>query len=297
MPNKPKRRIMKEFSIAEISAVDDPAQEPARMSIMKAKHPGGKPLAEPAPVHKKEATMPKTAEELQAELTKSADDLAKAQAKAERSEKLAELTDVEKSYLSTLSDEAKDIFLGYSKDKRAEDVAAYKKNKEAEDPIVFKAKDGTVYRKSDDDRLVEMAKRDDAREAEMRKMRDDAADAAFEKAAMTDFAKFKGESNIKGALAKAVAGIKDEDVRKGVNEMLKAAHSAVSLTLKEVGGQGEDLSEDDEDMEANSKGKAEAKLDKMAKAYATEHKVDFAKAYTAVLGTEDGKALYAKTVA
>lgn len=296
MPNKPKKNIMKEFIIAEISGVDDPAQAGAVMSIMKSK--SGKP-----PVKKKEGPMPKTAEELQAELTKSAADLEKANGqiedltkKAETAAKLAELTDAEKSFYADLSDDAKEVFLGKSKDARKEEVEAAIKNKEADDPVIFKSANGTEYRKSDDARLVEMAKQNDAREAEVKKMRDDAANAAFEKSASVDFAKFKGELPVKTALAKAVAGIKDEETRNGVKEMLKAAHAAVGLTLKEVGSGHDDYTSDDAGGDSMNKAKAEAKLDEMAKKYATENKVDYSKAYTAVLETADGQKLYAETV-
>lgn len=299
---KPKRRIMKEFSIFEISAVDEPAQAPATMAIMKSKQ--GVPPDEPAPGQHKEATMPKTAEELQAELTKTAKDkdtaeaeLAKAKAKAEKAEKMAELTDVQKSHYNGLSDDAKDAFLKASPEQRQVEVDAELTKRAAADPEVYKALDGTVYKKSDDSRLVEMAKRDDAREKEMRKMREDAADAAFEKTASVDFAKFKGETSAKAALAKAIAGIKDEEIRKSVKEMLKAAHSAVGLTLKEVGTGADDYDADDEAAEANNKAQAEKKLDGLAKKYATDNKVDYSKAYTAVLETDEGQSLYGKTLA
>lgn len=246
--------------------------------------------------------MPKTAEELQAELTKSAKDLEAAntateaaKAEATKAAALAELTDAEKSYYKGLSDDAKAIFLKSSADDRKEEVEADVANKAAADPVIYKSADGTEYKKSDDARLVEMAKRDDVREADMKKMRDDAANAAFEKTATKDFAKFKGELSVKTALAKAVAGIRDETIRDGVKEMLKAAHSAVGLTLKEVGSGSDDYSSDDVTT-GTSKAQAEAKLDKMAKDYATEHKVDYSKAYTAVLETTDGQALYANTI-
>lgn len=292
-----RRRIMKEFSIAEISAVDEPAQDPARMTIMKAKGQGINPPGEPAPVNKKEDSMSKTAEELQAELEKMAKDRDAAVAKAEAVELLAKMSDREKKYTAGMSKDEKKKFMDKSEDERSAMMDDEEEAKKAKNPVVYKAKDGTEYRKSDDQRLVEMAKRDDAREEEMAKMREDAANAAFEKSAMVDFAKFKGELSAKTALAKAVAGIKDEDARKSVKEMLKSAHAAVALTLKEVGGAGDDYSSDDLDGEVVTKAKAENQLDAMAKKYATENKVDYAKAYTAVLETDEGQALYAKTVA
>ena len=302
MDPKPKRRIMKEFTIAEISAVDEPAQAPALMSIMKSRS-GNEPDS-PAPVSKKEANMPKTAEELQAELTKSADDLTKAQGtieelkkKADRAGTLAELTDLQKAYFNTLDDNSKDAFLAKSASDRASEVENFEENKKAKDPVIYKAKDGTEYRKSDDARLVEMAKRDDVREAEMAKMRDEAANAAFEKVASTAYAKFRGEVSTKVALAKAVAGIDDETTRDAVKVMLKAAHDAVGLTLTEIGGTSDNYAGDDLPVTGTTKAQAEAQLDTLAKKYATDNQVDYAKAYTAVLETGEGQSLYVKTFA
>jgi len=296
MPKK-KYKIMKEFSIGEISAVDEPAQAGATMSIMKAKSMSQQPPVLPATVTKKEAQMPKTAEELQAELTTMADDLAKANDLVKQAEKLAELTDGETEHMKSLDDKAKDLFLAKSaEDRTAEVNEAIEKSKEA-DPVIYKSVAGDVYRKSDDARLVEMAKRDDAREAELKKMRDDATDAAFEKSGSLDFAKFKGTPSVKGALAKSVAGIQDEATRNEVKEMLKAAHNAVGLTLKEVGTSADNYSDDDTPTAGTEVAKAESKLDELAKAYAKENKVDYSKAYTNVLATEEGQGLYAKTVA
>jgi hypothetical protein len=296
MPKK-KFKIMKEFSIGEISAVDEPAQAGATMSIMKARDMSQQPPVLPATVTKKEDTMSKTAEELQAELDTMANDLAKAQDLVKQAEKLAELTDGETDHMKSLDDKAKGLFLAKSSEDRIAEVNdAIEKSKEA-DPVIYKSRAGDVYRKSDDSRLVEMAKRDDVREAELKKMRDDATDAAFEKSGSSDFAKFKGTPSVKGALAKALAGIQDEATRTEVKEMLKAAHNAVGLTLKEVGAAVDDYEDDDTPTARTKVASAEKKLDDLAKAYASENKVDYSKAYTSVLETEEGQSLYAKTVA
>ena len=281
--------------MAEISAVDEPAQAGALMSIMKARGPGGKEPESPATVKAKEDSMSKTAEELQAELTKSADELAKANARAERMEQLAGLSDAERAHYKSLKGKAQDEFLAKSADERKAEVNdVLAKAKEA-DPVVYKSATGTEYRKSDDPRLVEMAKRDDEREKDLAKMREEAANANFEKRATTEFAKFKGELDVKTALVKAIAGIKDDTLRSGVEAMLKAAHGAVQLTLKEIGSKKDDYSADDTD--GDEKASAEQKLDRLAKARAAEKNEPYIKAYQAVLNSDEGKALYAKSVA
>jgi hypothetical protein len=281
--------------MAEIAAVDEPAQAGALMSIMKARGPGGKEPESPATVKAKEDCMSKTAEELQAELTKSADELAKANARAERAEKLGELTDAERSHYKSLKGKAQDEFLAKSADERKAIVdEAIAKSREA-DPVIYKSKvTGAEYRKSDDPRLIDMAKRDDEREEDLRKMREEAANAVFEKRASTEFAKFKGDLTAKTTLVKAVAGIKDDALRAGVEEMLKAAHGAVQLTLKEVGSKKDDFTADD--MNDDTKKSAEAKLDQLAKARSAEKNEPYIKAYQAVLNSDEGKALYAKSV-
>lgn len=290
------RRIMKEFSISEISGVDEPAQAPALMTLMKAKS-SGQPADEFG--KHKEATMAKTVEELQAELTKSAADLAKVQAdlveankaKAE-AEMKAKLTPEEMAALAEETDEVKKAKLLAEPELMKAAVA----NRAASNPVIYKSATGDEYRKSDDPRLVAMAKRADADAEDLRKMREAAVDESFEKRASTEFAKFKGTASIKGALLKAVAGIKDEATRTAVGEMLKAVHGAMGVMFKEVGTGADDISGDDTG--GDMKKAAETKLDQLAKAHMAKNAgMTFAKAYDAVLATPEGEKLYAESAA
>lgn len=292
----PTRRIMKEFSIAEISGVDEPAQAPALMTLMKAKS-SGQPADEFG--KHKEATMAKTVEELQAELTKSAEDNAKLKAdlaQAEKEKKTAEmkakLTPEEMAALAEEADESKKARLLAEPDLMKAAVA----NRAAANPIIYKSITGAEYRKSDDPRLVDMAKRADADAAELQKMREAAVDESFEKRASTELAKFKGTASTKGALLKAVAGIKDETTRTAVGEMLKAVHGAMGVMFKEVGTGADDTSGDDTG--GDLKKAAETKLDRLAKAHMVKNAgMTFAKAYDAVLSTDEGAKLYAESAA
>lgn len=283
------RRIMKEFSIFEISGVDAPAQAPALMTLMKAKNLSNN-AGEPGAGHKKEDNMSKTAEELTAELAKQAELTKAADARADRAELIAKMSDEEKKAFGDIKDEKeKESFLAAKPEDRKKEVA---KRAEA-DPVIYKSKaTGAEYRKSDDTRLVDLAKRDDEREAEIAKMRGDALDEVFTKRASTELAKFKGEVSDKALLLKAVASIKDDAGRTRVSDMLKAVHGALGVMLKEV-GTSNDLG-DDGGPDADLKKTAEDGLDKLAKAYAEKHSVTFAKAYDAVLSTTEGAKLYAK---
>ena len=285
------RRIMKEFSIFEISGVDQPAQAPALMTLMKSRLPGGKEAGEPGGGQAKEDSMSKTQEELQAELKKAAEDKEALEKSLARAEAIAKMTDAEKAAMADMNETEKEKFIAAKPEDRKEEVA---KRAEA-NPVIYKSKTtGAEYRKSDDPRLIDLAKRDDEREAELKKMREDALDETFSKRAATELARMPGEITVKTALLKAVAGIKDEELRKGVGEMLKSVQGKLSVMLKEIGTGKDDLSGDDTD--GDVKKSAETALDKLARDYMAKNAgVTFAKAYDAVLATPEGQKLYAQS--
>lgn len=235
--------------------------------------------------------MSKTQEELQAELTKAAEDKAALEKALARAEAIAKMSDAEKAAMDGMNEEEKAKFVAAKPEDRKEEVA---KRAEA-NPVIYKSKTtGAEYRKSDDPRLIDLAKRDDDREAELKKMREDALDETFSKRAATELARMPGEIAVKTALLKAVAGIKDEELRKGVGEMLKSVQGKLSVMLKEIGTGKDDLSGDDTD--GDVKKAAETSLDKLAKDHMAKNAgVTFAKAYDAVLATPEGQKLYAQS--
>lgn len=105
----------------------------------------------------------------------------------------------------------------------------------------------------------------------------------FTKRAEGEFKHLPGEPVAKAKAVRAVSKMSKED-REAVEAMLKAGEKAMADQLKVIGKDGG----------ASGDG-AEAKLDALAKAYAAEKKVDFNKAYNAVLETEEGRALYAQS--
>ena len=87
-------------------------------------------------------------------------------------------------------------------------------------------------------------------------------------------------------MLKAVDGIEDEAQRKAAHNALKAQNEAMAEAFKtrgHGGGQSEPGSPDEE-------------LDNLAKAHAEKKNVSKAVAYDAVLKTEQGQELYAKSV-
>lgn len=208
-------------------------------------------------------------------------DLAKANARAEKAEALAGLTDVEKAHYNSLPEGDRDAFLKLDADGRKAEVEKAK----ADDPVIYKTLDGTEFRKSDDPRMITMAKRAD--EAEKREKAEIEKRETLEltKRAEVELANLPGDVPVKIAVLKAVDSITDEDTRKKANEMLKAHNKAHRPAFAKFGT-----------TQNNDIGDVTGRLDAMAKKYAEDRKVPFAKAYDEVLKTDEGKALYEQTL-
>jgi hypothetical protein len=178
--------------------------------------------------------------------------------------KVGTLSDVEKSYMDALDEGEKAAFISKSADER--------KALMTEKPII-KCADGSV--------LKGLTKDAAAYIADLEKSKKDAADAEMLQKSETEFKNLPGTKEQKLSLYKSLSGL-DEETRKYTMDLLKKADGEIAKNFKETGEGGE------------SNDSAEDKLDALAKAYAAEHKTTFAKAYTAVLATEDGRKLYAK---
>lgn len=200
-------------------------------------------------------------------------ELAKMQAQLTRLTKVADLGDAEKGYFKSLDDKAADAFLAKSAEDRKAEVDAHEQMTKAEDPVVYKAADGTEFRKSDDARMVAMAKQMDADRKELAKARAKAANAAFEKTAREDFKFLPGDEAVRIALAKAVDSIEDETLREGSMAALKAHNAKLAPAFKSygAGNQGEDQPADATE--------AEDALDTLAKSIADKEGLDYFTAY------------------
>ncbi len=304
-----KKNIMREFKINEISAVDEPAQKGARMVLMKRHNKADKenPLEDDSAdeddagvleaklKEKKSANDGKTTKSKETDMTeeekkaaalaaeKEKKDMAEKSAKLEADLKvakaLAELNDAEKAFYAKLDEKAQAEFLAKSADLRKNDIA-----KAAEsNAVVYKSADGTEFRKSDDPRLVDMAKKNDELVKANKEALEKSESADFAKRADSELNFLKGTAAEKVALLKAVAGIADEAVRGKVAEMLKAANSSMSEAFKTLG-----LSKADPSSPSG-------KLDTLAKKYQADKNVSYAKAYDEVLKTAEGAELYNET--
>lgn len=104
----------------------------------------------------------------------------------------------------------------------------------------------------------------------------------FEKAASAQVPNLPGEAVAKAKVLRAVSKL-DKDTAEALTAMLKAGNEAMAKMLKPIGTDA-----------GRAFSKAEDELAALANAYAEKHSVNYAKAYSEVLKTNEGKRLYAE---
>ena len=122
------------------------------------------------------------------------------------------MNDLTKSHYQTLSEADQTAFISKS---TAEQDEVITKALEA-NAVIFTSADGTEFRKSDDPRMVAMAKRADEADAALAKSQEQAADLAIETRATSEFSNLPGEVASQVDLLKAVAGIENKESREAV---------------------------------------------------------------------------------
>lgn len=252
------KRIMHEFKLDEISAVDRPAQAHAKMTLMKRHNPADANVGDH--IGKKENQMSDELKKV-ADLEKQVADMtAKAEAQTAQLAELtlkASMTDIEKNYYEGLDDTAKKSFAALSAADRLSKAKLAKAEKEAGDEVL-KTSDGMEIRKSVvGDSMFAFAKSQEARiskQAEdLAKAQEATAMAGFTKKAETELAHLPGELTAKAELLKSVATL-PEAVRTTLDTMLKAGDGALKVAFNTVGKRGGEARE----------GSAEAQLNKKA---------------------------------
>jgi hypothetical protein len=214
-----------------------------------------------------------------AELTKSNAEIVKRAEKAEADlVKANSLTPAEQNFASGLNAGDKAKFMASEADERKTQMS---KAAEA-DAEVYKSADGQVFRKSDDPRLVAMAKRADESEKLAKAERDAREMGEFTKRAETELTQLPGEVVAKAKVLKAIAKMSDED-KAVLDTMLKAGRDAIAKGFQKFGVVNGGIDGDN----------PEAKLQTLAKAKAAKDGTSYEKAYSAVLDTDEGKQLYA----
>lgn len=252
------KRIMHKFRMEEISAVNSPAQKPARSFIMKRDQncqpdddDGEGNNAGKDGKSKKEKTM---------DLEKKVADLE------------SQVADLNKQ-VGTLTTE-KTALTKAAADAQAEAEALKKAAEIAKSDETFEA-EGTTIRKSEVGEGTFKVLKAQQERIEVN---------AFEKAAQAEVPFLPGEITMKARVLRGISKL-PEDISKAAMEMLKAGSAALKGLTKSVGVDGE-----------REIKKADDELDTLAKNYAKENKVSYAVAYDAVLATDEGKALYKRSL-
>ena len=143
--------------------------------------------------------------------------------------------------------------------------------------IVYTSKQGTVYRKSDDPRLVDMAKTLDA-EREARQRSEAAAHQAQLEKRANELNHLPGDLQARVALLKAIDLLPEADRPKAL-EMLKAKNIAMETAFKSFGTTQAHTDEVDP-------------LDAMATEIAKRDNISFEQAYNKALNTTAGQKAY-----
>lgn len=287
-----KTRIMDEFDIEELSGVDVPAQGPAVFEIIKADpdpHAEGReglaasPDEGPPPTPSSGAPLSPHPEK---EFAMS-DDLSKALERIEALEAqnadlrkvavLAKMSDAEKAYTADMDDDDRAAFMAKTPEQRKALMDKATEMAKAADPLVYTADDGTEYHKSAGDTAIRLAKQADESARRVADLEKAAADTELTKRAEAQLAHLPKSLDVRKAVLRAVESIEDTSVRTEGLELLKAADATYAAAFGVKGhNQVPDL-----EKAGGAKG-AQAKLDRLAKAHATENGVDFYVAYDAV---------------
>lgn len=183
---------------------------------------------------------------------------------------MGSMNDGQRAYHKNLDEAGQAEFLGKSVEDREAIVKAAEVAAKSDNPVVYKSHKGVEFFKNDDQRMVEMAKDGDIRDAQMAKQAEKIADDSVAKRATELFKNLSGEAATHNALLKAVDGIEGDELRKNVMATLAASDAGIGAIVKEHGHQDLVLGDGD----------AEAQLETLAKKYVQDNPgTDFYDAY------------------
>lgn len=315
-----KRRIMVKAKLLEISAVDKPAQPDAKMVLrkrdeveavvklkpragesreafvsrfmgdekMKNEYPDKKQRAavamsmfrskknlsnEPIPAGSEDLNQPAGNES-----NMTPEQIAALQKRAERAEKALALSPSERELFNKMDAKAQDSFLDSTPEARLAEVQKAKDS----NPIVYTDGKGREFRKSDDPRLVEMAKdADEERKARLKS--DELAKLQRITKRAGELSRLPGESADHVLLVEAVEKLDTPEQREKVNALLNTLNSEFGKAFTKVG------------TSATPTGSttAEDKLEALTKAVMEkEPTLTRAQAYAKALNSPEGIAAY-----
>jgi hypothetical protein len=243
--------------------------------------PAGNPAAEAIGNTNEEVSM--TPEE-----RKAADEAAAVQ-KAEteklrkqlqRAESVNSLSDAHRVYFKSLKGTDADAFLAAGDADRDETI---RKAQEA-NQVVFTAADGTVYRKNDDPRLIELAKGFDLERKKRKESEEKAAKADLEKRA-SELTHIPGDLAVRVSLLKGIDALPEVE-RAPALAALKAQNERLGSSFQRIGTSDAPAADDTLDP-----------LDSLAADIAKRDNITFEQAYSKALNTPQGQKLYNAHVA
>ena len=232
MPQR-RRRVMRRFRINEISGVDKPAQEGARITILK---------------RAEVDDMDETVKKQLADQQKTIDDLTKL---TKGLQTIVTLGASEREHYDSLSDNKdKAAFLSKSADEQkviVTEAAAEKARKAEGDPVVYTTMDGDEILKSHGDAMLRLAKSHDREKKKTAKLQADKEQSELEKRAETELKYLPGDLTVRASMLKAVEAIEDEVTRKSALETLKAQNKQMQKAFETAGVIDSPVAGSDED--------------------------------------------------
>lgn len=225
----------------------------------------------------------KSADDAAAVEKRLTEDLAKANARAERAEALATLPLEHRKHFDGLKGDAAEAFL---KADAAERTEVVRKANEA-NTVVYTDMEGTEYRKSDDPRLIKMAKAMDTERKARIASEAKAAKADLEKRA-GEFRHLPGGSEVVVSLLKGI-DLLPEAERAPALAALNAQNERLGQAMETIGtSDAPEISDDLAD--------ALNPLDKFVAEIAKRDNCTFAAAYAKAMDTREGQKLYEKFI-
>ena len=225
--------------------------------------------------------------------------------KTERLEAIVGLSAPHRAHFDTIEKaEDQDAFLAKSDDERqllvpkVEKTEAEPEVQKNEDPnVIYTSQDGTVFTKDDDIRLVTVTIEKDSKDAEIAALKLEKSDREFEKRAELELANLPGTVSQRGELLKSVESIENPEHRAAALKALTAGNAASEDVTKSLGtAEGAKVEKTASVQAAFQKSDFEVQLDDLAKGEAIKLGLDpvkdFAKAYSIVVSSDEGKELY-----
>lgn len=156
----------------------------------------------------------------------------KLEKRAETAEKVADLPPEHAAHYKRLDDDkARAAFLAKDASAREVEVEDVRKG----DPVVYKAADGTEFRKSAGEQTIRIARQHDELAKRLAESEAARSDEVLRKRAESELSALPGDVDVRVALLKAVDSIEDEKAREAATKALKAGNAAMAKSMRRVG--------------------------------------------------------------